>query len=196
MRINPTALIVGAALAAPLVSLAGCSAAGGPAPELPDFSGTWVLNFDESEDPRAQMQRDRPPGPGVPPGARPAARPRVNPEEMQTRMRAILQGQLAFKLIQTDSTVTFAGAEGAQLVYRTDGRWEGQSVEGLGDIRVRARWKGRKLVLDREFENGLKVSQTYELAPDGGQLHVKVKLSGGPRTIEFRRVYNARADSG
>jgi len=53
MKVSPTALIVGAALAAPLVSLAACSSSGGPSPEPPDFSGTWVLNFDESEDPRA-----------------------------------------------------------------------------------------------------------------------------------------------
>lgn len=177
-----------------LTALTSCSGGPGPdegvRPRHPDLSGTWILNFEESEDPRAQMQRDRPP----PPGARPGAPPRVNPQGMRTPMRAILQGQLAFKLVQADSTVTFAAVEGTELVCYTDGRWEEQSVEGLGDVRVRARWKGKKLVLDRELEYDLKISQTYELASDGRQLYVKVKVSGGPRTIEFRRVYDAKVE--
>ncbi len=183
-------------LVASLAALTSCSGGRGPDEGVtarhPDLSGTWVLNFEQSEDLRSQMQRARPPGPG----ARPGARPRVNPQEMQARMRAILQGQLAFRLVQADSTVSLAGVEGVQLVYHTDGRWEEVSEEGFGDVRVRARWKGKKLVLDRELEGGLKVSHTYELAPDGQQLYVNVKISGGPRDIEFRRVYDAKVEGG
>lgn len=172
-------------LVASLAALTSCSGGRGPDEGVtarhPDLSGTWVLNFEQSEDLRSQMQR---------------ARPRVNPQEMQARMRAILQGQLAFRLVQADSTVSLAGVEGVQLVYRTDGRWEEVSEEGFGDVRVRARWKGKKLVLDRELEGGLKVSHTYELAPDGQQLYVNVKISGGPRDIEFRRVYDAKVEGG
>jgi hypothetical protein len=183
------------ALATGIGLIAACSGSSGgsnaePIPEHPDFTGTWVLNSDLSEDPEAQARGGgrRPPsgsGDGAPPpGAQGPSRGRV-PFDPGTVLPS-----LAFKIVEDDSTLTFMGVDGRERVIFQDGREESRRVEDLGIVRISGRWKGDKFVLDRQLEGGAVISEEYEMSDDGLQLLVKVKIKAG-RTIEFRRVYDA-----
>lgn len=172
--------------------VSACSGGSGIAPEHPDITGTWVINLEQSDRPGDQMERRRPPGaPGQRPPGEPGGERR---ERFQQGFALILQNSVAFKISESDSTLTLVGAEGIERVLTPDGQDRVRRIEGLGNVTVKARWKGDKLVVERTLETGAKITETFELAAEGRQLHIELKISGGPRTIEFRRVYDARAE--
>ena len=179
---------VTAAAAAAL--LAACSGASGIAPDHPDITGTWVINLEQSDRPGDQMERERPRGaPSQRPPGEPGGEQR---ERFQQGFALMLQNSVAFKITESDTTLTLLGAEGIERVLRPDGQKRVQRIEGLGNVTVKTRWKGDRLVIERTLENGVKITETLELASEGRQLFLELKISGGPRTIEFRRVYDAR----
>lgn len=169
--------------------LAACSGGSGIAPDHPDITGTWVINLEQSDRPGDQMERRRPPGaPGQRPPGEPGGERR---ERFQQGFALLLQNSVAFKISETDSTLTLVGAEGIERVLSPDGQERVRRIEGLGNVTVKTRWKGDKLVIERTLETGVKITETFELASEGRQLFLELKISGGPRTIDFRRVYDA-----
>src|SRR6266576_2159626 len=69
-----------------------------------------------------------------------------------------------------------------------------QSVEGGGDVEIKAHWQGNDFVVERKVSGGGKVTEDYLRSQDGKQLYVIVKFEGGRgRSIEFRRVYDGAA---
>jgi hypothetical protein len=172
--------------------LVACSGGSGIAPSHPDMTGTWVINLEQSDRPGDQMERRRPPGaPGQRPPGEPGGERR---ERFQQGFALLLQNSVAFKISETDSTLTLAGAEGIERVLNPDGQERVRRIEGLGNVTVKTRWKGDKLVVERTLETGVKITETFELASEGRQLFLELKISGGPRTIDFRRVYDASAE--
>lgn len=159
---------------------------GGPIPEHPDFSGTWVINLELSDRPDDQLRRrddDRPPR-DRPAGGRPEPR-RAGPG-----LGALLQSFVAFRIVDQDSTLVLAGAGGERRVVHPDGVERQSRLEGLGNVRVKTRWKGERLVVERQLDSGAKITETFELATEGRRLLVTTRISGIPRKIEFRRVYD------
>ncbi|MGD8700754.1 MAG: hypothetical protein PVJ43_15765 [Gemmatimonadales bacterium] len=180
------------ATVAAAVLLSACSGGSGIAPDHPDITGTWVINLEQSDRPGDQMERQRPPGaPGQRPSGGPGGERR---ERFQQGFALMLQNSVAFKITEADSTLTLVGAEGIERVLTPDGQERVRRIEGLGNVTVKTRWKGDKLVIERTLETGVKITETFELAAEGRQLHLELKISGGPRTIEFRRVYDARTE--
>ncbi|UCC74692.1 MAG: hypothetical protein JSV86_09120 [Gemmatimonadota bacterium] len=166
--------------------------------DRPNLSGSWVLNEEESDNPREQMRpasgsgmqgrqgggmRGRPPG-GDPRGDR-------------EQMRRLMEGPHAFKILQDDSTVTIVTEDGMRLVLFPDGQEREDLVEGLGATKLTADWQGGKLVVARKSDSGPEATQSYELSDDGGQLVVRVRIEHPqmPRPIEFRRVYDPSDDA-
>jgi hypothetical protein len=182
----------------------------------PRITGKWVLNQEQSDDPQAAFQgpmpggrgdmregRDRPPGGppsgGQQPGGRPpggqrpgGARPGGgDPEQMRQTMQKLMQASAALNIVQDDSTVTIVGIEGSRVVLYPDGRKLDYLVEGAGNVETRANWIDGRLVVERRLEGGARATQTYELASEGRQMHIRVRLEGSqlPAPVEFRQVY-------
>jgi hypothetical protein len=173
-----------AVVAALLASVAASACAGGspgpkPIPEHPDLTGTWLLNPGASEDPENDAPRMPAPSGGPPSPSR-------------TRTPAATQSFLpsvAFRIQEADSLLIFSDAQGRERAVFQDGREFIEPVEGLGNVTVTARWKGDKLVLERQLESGARITETYELKLDGRQLHIEITILTR-RTIEFLRVYD------
>jgi hypothetical protein len=72
-----------------------------------------------------------------------------------------------------------------------------KELAGRGSVKLRARWQGANLVIDRDWGGGVKLSETYFRSPETGQLYVIVSFKT-PRMsepLEFRRVYD-RVETG
>ncbi len=168
------------------------------------FAGKWTLNEKESEDPRAAFEKsmrgaregmreggNRPPG-GRPSGGR-GGRPGAGGREQGRQgMQRLMEASVALNIVQDDSTVTIVGAEGSRLILYPDGRRIEYPIEGAGNVETRAYWDDGKLVVQRKAERGPRATSTYELASEGRQLHIRVRLEGGgiPEPVEIRRVYD------
>ena len=74
----------------------------------------------------------------------------------------------------------------------TDGRVINREGE-RGSLELRAFWQDDALVVERTFDNGRQITQTYALSEDGQQLYVTIRIEGDrlPQPVEFRRVYDA-----
>ena len=172
--------------------LTACSSGGsGVAPEHPDITGPWVVNLELSDKPGDQMPRQPPQGA---PSGRPGGRPGGGGDRqarMQTGLAILLQNSVAFRIEEADSIIILTGAEGLVRKFLPDGQEREQRFEGLGNVVMKSRWKGDKLVVERTLEGGAKITEEFELSEDGRQLIVDMKISGVPRGIEFRRVYDA-----
>ncbi len=182
LRLAATLIAIG------LLGTAACSggSTGGPIPEHPDLAGTWVINLELSDRPDDQLRRrdDDPP-----PGDRPAGR-RPEPRRAGPGIGALLQSFVAFRIVDQDSTIVLAGAGGDRRVVHPDGVERQSRLEGLGNVRVKTQWKGERLVVERRLDSGATITETFELATEGRRLHVTTRISGIPRKIEFRRVYD------
>jgi len=162
------------------LSLAACAGStGSPTPSPPDLSGTWLLNPSESE-----TYEDRFGG-----GPRGGAVSIEEREQMRQEVAIGLRAFRAFKLEQTDSTVTLTAAEGPTRSFHTDGRAVERRIEGLGKVTVTARWDGDKLEVKRRLADGIEIREQYQLADDGRRLRVRFRVSGGARSFDFKRVY-------
>src|SRR5207302_2746074 len=86
-------------------------------------------------------------------------------DEQRARMRQT--SQLAFQappslvIAETDSTVGFTPDSGAALVLYADGRKLKQTVDGGGDVEIKARWQGNDFVVERKVSGGGKVTEDY-----------------------------------
>lgn len=170
-----------------------------------DFTGSWVLNEKESDNPRGQFQGagGRQPGMnpgsgGRPSGGRPSGGGRggvMNEEDMErmrAMMRNVLQASGALRIVQDDSTITVVDLEGRLRVHHPDGRKKSYPVQGVGNVESRAKWDDGKLVVELRLDDGIRVSRTYELDEESRQLHVRMRMEGGQlqRAMDFRRVYD------
>ena len=82
-------------------------------------------------------------------------------------------------------------ASGEFATYPLDGR-KFREPQLIGeDIEIVAKWKDRKLTIERKLPSLGTVRESYSLDPATGELVLEVKVSGSrlPRGIEMRRVY-------
>ncbi len=165
------------------------------------LTGKWVLNEDESEDPRTKFQQavsaaGRSDGSRGGRGRGRGMRGGGKREQMQQTMQMLMEASLRLNIVQDDSTVTIVGAEGTRLVLYPDGRKIEYPIEGVGTVETKAGWKGDKLVVERKMEGGRKVTRTYELASEGQQMYVNVRFEGGQLQgpVDIRRVYDVAAE--
>ena len=189
--------------------------------ERVDLSGSWQIDRDASDDPRqeiaeaasgrrgpgsaGQMGGSRPGGRGGFGGARGGGGGRGAgggnrgefTEEDREQMRQIRQSATAliqqFTIVQTDSAITFAFDDTAQLLLLTDGRKLKQEIDVLGDVEIKAKWKDGALVVERKMD-GAKITEHYSRPQYTERLIVttKVEFSRLPRAIEFQRVYDPK----
>ena len=106
-------------------------------------------------------------------------------------MSLALDAPQVLTLSQSDSTMIIAPDTGAELELHADGRKLKQTVQGGGDIEIKARWQGYDFVVERKVSGGGKVTEDYLRSQDGKQLYVIVNVEGNHgRSFTFRRIYD------
>ena len=173
--------------------------------EADSIMGSWVLNTEESDDPREAMQNAREQGArsrfatGAERGRRGSGRSTTgrqgaaSPERRQRMQLSIRNGMsspLRLEISRTDSIVTIQTPQGIRILY-TDNR---EVIVPIGpdlDSTVQCKWDKNKLVIESETDAGVKIKYTYER--DDNQLKVKVRIDVlSPRqVIRFELVYDA-----
>ncbi len=191
-----------------------------PAPaasaDRPDFSGTWELNEEFSDDPYEKMQEamaermrsggGRPPmgggmgggrggggrggggGMGGPGGSMP------DREAMQRRMQEIGERVKTMAVEHDETTLTVVYADGEERKLFLDGKKHYRET-GRGDLQTKSKWSGdREITVKATAEDGRRVIEKWELAAEGGLLEVTVMIGGDGRRPGFtlKRVYQRR----
>jgi len=162
------------------------------------LAGVWRLNPDKSQEMNPQAvgsyqgvlgHRGTIGGAGrtggIPSGGR--QEPLPDPAVLLSLMRPIPQ----LRIQQSDSTVAISDASGQFATYPLDGR-KFREPQLIGeDIEIVAKWKDRKLTIERKLPSLGTIRESYALDPATGELVLEVKVSGSrlPRGIEMRRVY-------
>jgi hypothetical protein len=189
-------------LALPFFTLGVLLAVASLAAERPDFSGTWKLNQELSEDPRDKMAESmskgrgegggRRGGEGMGGGMRGGGGGRGGGREgMQERSRELEQRFQQFTIDHEDPTFRIRFADDSESAFFTDGRMTEDLEAGL--LEARGRWKkGKRIEIERDSPQGGSITETYELSADASQLFVKTKMDGKGQSpkISFQRVYD------
>jgi hypothetical protein len=162
------------------------------------LAGVWRLNPDKSQEMNPQAvgsyqgvlgHRGTLGGAGrtggIPSGGR--QEPLPDPAVLLSLMRSIP----LLRIQQDDSTIAISDASGQFATYSLDGR-KFREPQLIGeDIEIVAKWKDRKLTIERKLPSLGTIRESYALDPATGELVLEVKVSGSrlPRGIEMRRVY-------
>jgi hypothetical protein len=180
----------------------------------PDFSGTWTLNDELSEDPRTKMQEagggrggrggGRAGGGeggggfggrgGVGGGGRGGRRGGGGDSgdrggDGASRIGETLAAQKVLTISHKDPQLLVTDLNGRARTFFTDAR-KVEEERAEGTAKIQTKWKDRSIVVvtklgDRE------ITDTYERAADGARLFLTTKMEGGRATFSFRRVYEA-----
>lgn len=177
----------------------------------PQLTGHWKVNSEKSENLRQKLAEamqppGAPPSPELPPGAGSSGRGsrrsggvQTPPDSPPTERRGSRGGALAAvaPVLRMGTTVTFGETdstvsiqEGEQtVVLHPNGQKE--QVERWGQqVTSKAEWKGKKLVIESEGEDKLRVKETYEPDPKHGELKAELEIRHPrlPRTFHLKRV--------
>jgi hypothetical protein len=213
MRV-PIVVVLSAALCA-------CGSRGNssdPTPR-PSLAGSWVLNAEESEEPVEQLADGRGGGGGRTPaggrgrtggggrggmggggrGGMGRGDDTGGMQERAAQIRAVIQslteGRRRIALKQSDSTVLLTYGDGTPIESLTDGKEREKAVGGMGRIKVKAEWQDGWLIVERKLEGGIKVREEFMRAPDSPRLITTTIITGLPRDLKFRSVYDRSSGS-
>jgi hypothetical protein len=178
-------------LALPFLTLGVLLAVASLAAEQPDFSGTWKLNQELSENPREKMAESMSKGRGGAGGGRGGGGRGGGREGMEERLGEREARIQQIVIDHEDPTFRIRLADDSENIFYTDGRMTEDLEAGL--LEARANWKkGKRIDIERDSPQGGTITETYELSADGSQLHVKTKIeaSGRMPKMTFQRVYD------
>jgi len=162
------------------------------------LAGVWRLNPDKSQEMNPQAvgsyqgvlgHRGTLGGAGrtggIPSGGR--QEPLPDPAVLLSLMRPIPE----LRIQQSDSSIAISDASGQFATYPLDGRKYREPQLVGEDIEIVAKWKDRKLTIERKLPSLGTIRESYALDPATGELVLEMKVSGSrlPRGIEMRRVY-------
>jgi hypothetical protein len=190
---RPTKFLTAAFL---LIAIVSASAMARPvsSSKQPDLSGTWRLNQELSVYPAELLQEEV--GNGLVVNSRwtpPANEPQFR---SSARLRELMEATATIEIFRHGHKLTM-NATGSSFVVltrtvNTDGRPSEHSF-GLGDKGVsHASWSDKRLILETNTLRGPKLTETYELSPDGERLTVMVKIEDPhfAQPLLVRRVYD------
>ena len=167
------------------------------AADRPDFSGTWQLNEELSENPRDQMSKNT----GGRGGGRGGMRGEGNrgsggqgrdPGGMQERLQSMKERIETLEIQHQDPELAIGFGDGTRRILFTDGREMEDNLEA-GVFEAKAKWKqASSVVLKAENAVGQKITEIYELDASGQRLEVTTRIEGGDRRpdLSFKRVYD------
>lgn len=179
-------------VAACVTVLAGPAGAQAPA----ELSGSWILKLDVSNqaDTVGSNQADTAGADSAPAALpsdlQPVLRRAGKPEEQQQlgRLIGMANPVAAFRITQTDTSVTFTNQDGFTYTVRPD-RGRDSIVVGEEAIQVRARWRGRALEVEFRPPGGGRIIERYELADSRIFLRLEVVVEHG---ILAQRLWRPR----
>ena len=179
--------------------------------EADSIMGSWVINLEESDDPREVMQNLQEQGGraaggrsggrsgGARSGRRPSGRSTtgrqgdVSPEQrrrIQLSIRNAMRSSFRIEISRTDSTVTLRTPQGNWILY-TDNREVTVPVGPDLDSTVKCKWDKDKLVIESETDAGVKTKYTYERDDDQLKVQVSIDVRRPRQRIRFELVYDA-----
>ena len=179
-----------------------------PPPPRQSILGAWVLNRDESDDPRNRMKDSqdsnggygsrRPGGAGWPGtsggggyGGRRAGMGGGESDEERAKMREVLSPPTNITFSMNGAEVDLKDDRDRKRAFMTDGRKLQKSKDDKYQ-EIAAKWDGNRLVTDEKSPRGGKMSRTFELSEDGRQLYETLNLKMGRNNTDtpFRFVYD------
>ena len=199
----------------------GLSAAGeaGGRDGRPDLTGVWLLNWELSDNPRAQVppgageegRRRRPVGPGGGGFGGPGFGGRSGgfgspfPEDREASGReGAAQFQAVADLLAAPRQMTITHDAREILFTYDDGRYvrlvpdarEHAGIAGGTRVTRKVRWEGDTLVAEIKLESDQKIVHEFELHLDGEQLVVTTTLEprGSQDELQLRRVFDAAGE--
>jgi hypothetical protein len=171
----------------------------------PNLTGTWILNRDQSDNPREKMQQAMGAASGGN-GAGGEGRYQENGRTGRGPGGGGMMSELAKLTIeQTDGNVKISGASGQELATtqpetsKAESNQGNENQAGMGAWRfapAAAQWQGNQLVAKSEGRGT--TTRTYELSPDGKQLYVTTKVESQrfSQPVTYRLVYDpAKAEN-
>lgn len=204
--------VVGSVLA--LAGSGSARAQAQPAGDRPHIEGAWILNRDmgdQSSRGGAGDEGDRQGGGrrrggmgggggggfgggmggGMRGGGMGEGRGTEDREEMKRRralMRELLEPSTRMTVTIEGDVVAFTEADGRVRKFKTDGKKEKHQYDN-GTVETKSRWDKDGLVIETAPQNGMKLTQTYALAPgaDRRQLVLQTKIEGGERDGDERK---------
>ncbi|MCH7682227.1 MAG: hypothetical protein IIB35_00755 [Gemmatimonadetes bacterium] len=179
--------------------------------EADSIMGGWVLNREESDDPREAMQGDQEQGGraaggrrggrsgGSSSGRRPRSRSttgrqvNVSPEQrqrIQLSIRNAMGSPSRLEISRTDSTVTIQTPQGNRILF-TDNREVTVPIGPDLDSTVKCKWDKNKLVIESQTDAGVKTKYTYERNDNQLKVQVRIDVRRPRQVIRFELVYDA-----
>lgn len=169
--------------------------------EQPDFTGTWYLNRDQSDDSVDKIEQAFANGSSKSRGNIANLRrvvfrgPGADKEKLE-RLRQSLENSLeapeSLLIDQGDSDLTIRDNQGNIRSLLTDARQHKQESRNWGAIRVITQWSRDQIVTEATIDHGSKFIETYILAPGGFQMIVALRVEDKrlKEPINIRRVYD------
>ena len=171
-----------------------------------DLSGRWILNEEQSEDPREKMQARRagglPGSSGGPewmPGPHGAERGgmtrsggvggRQDMEGIREAIVRVPKTPTELRLMVYNTQVRIESGQGESLVLPTNGN-EVETTVSDRTVEIEAEWDDGKLKVERRNEGGVRVTETYSRAAGSQQMIVAVRVEGPRMETTFKRVYD------
>jgi hypothetical protein len=205
---KPSVIVIGI-----MVALTGRPVAGQAGPKTDRFriEGTWDLNIAKSEEPGARLWRGGPGGYGGGrfPGGRgggwggrgrgggrqPEGPPENGPAESGGRGGSAMATAYRLVFAQSDSMLVITVPGNSIRRIRLDRRESADTTIDGRVVKLTTKLEETKLKVERESERS-KISETYEMDRETGELVIKTKVSGPRGSMSFKRVYVRAKDSG
>jgi hypothetical protein len=94
-------------------------------------------------------------------------------------MKELLQPSDRMNVTVEDDVVTFTESDGRVRKFKTDGKKEKHQFDN-GTVETKSKWDNDGLVIETDLQNGMKLTQTYNIAPgEKRQLVIATKMEGG-----------------
>jgi hypothetical protein len=193
--------------------------------QAPSFDGVWERNPDESDDPREKMREvmggSGGPGgrgfggpgggggrPGMPPGGGsggPGGGGGSPPGGMRgsgggrggpPRMDDMLGAAESMEITLADGEFKVIDSERVRIYY-LDGEKHVRETPQGGKLETVSQVKGNQVTIEEKTEQGMKITQTFALGPDGTVLVVTNRLENKrfKEPVVIRSVYDLQRDS-
>ncbi len=171
-----------------------------------NFAGTWKKNLQQSDDPQKKfekMMQERNSSESKQhqyPHGDPRKSQRTGEHHDSEGPGGLMRFPDQLTIEYNKPELKLAGENDWQRTIYTDGRKSEREINtprGKGNLITIATWEGDQLKVENQGPGGGKSTATYELAPDGKQLFVQIRLQPifADEPITIRYVYDAVAKS-